>query len=56
MPVEEFARNLRAIVEHIQDSGAEHILLLTPPPLHEPARVQYNKEVRMHWPGCMRCC
>lgn len=46
MPLEEYTRNLETIISHIQSSGAEHILLLTPPPLHEPARVKHNQEVR----------
>ena len=47
MPVDEYTSNLRSVIEHIQGAGAEHILLLTPPPLHEPARVKFNQAARM---------
>ena len=56
MPVDEYTSNLRAIIEHIQGAGAEHILLLTPPPLHEPARLKYNQEARMHWSVLLFTC
>ncbi|KAK9840954.1 hypothetical protein WJX81_002383 [Elliptochloris bilobata] len=46
VPVKEYSDNLRAIVEHVRRAGAEDVLLITPGPVHEPARVQHNREER----------
>jgi hypothetical protein len=50
VPLEEFTDNLKAMVTHARRAGAEDVLLITPGPVHEPARVQHNKRVsrRLH--------
>lgn len=45
MPLAEFADNLRAIVAHVRQAGAEDLVLITPGPVHEPGRVQHNRKV-----------
>ena len=48
MPLAEFRDNLRAIVAHVREAGAEELVLITPGPVHEPARVQHNQKVFAH--------
>jgi len=57
VPLEEFTDNLKAMVTHARRAGAEDVLLITPGPVHEPARVQHNKRVHripLHQ-TCTRC-
>ena len=56
MPLEEYAKNLKLLITHVQAYGAKAIIMLTPPPVDEAARVQYNKQVttgltHAHLPG-----
>ena len=45
VPLEEYRRNLEALIEAIQAYGARSILLLTPPPVDDAARIKHNKQV-----------
>ena len=47
MPLEEYAKNLKALIHHIQQYGTQQLILLTPPPVNEAARVEHNKQVRI---------
>ena len=38
-------RHLRGFVEHIQEIGTRQIILITPPPVDEAARIRENKQV-----------
>lgn len=38
-------RHLRGFVEHIQETGTKQIILITPPPVDESARIRENKQV-----------
>ena len=56
VPLEEYAENLKLLIGHVQAYGAKAIIMLTPPPVDEAARVQYNKQVttgltHAHLPG-----
>lgn len=39
MPLEEYVRNLRAIVQHLRGVGGNNTVLITPPPVFEAARL-----------------
>lgn len=41
----DFRRNIAALVAAARGAGARHIVLITPPPVDEAARVAYNKEL-----------
>ena len=56
MPLAEFSDNLRAIVAHVRQSGAEDLVLITPGPVHEPGRVQHNRKVIVAQPLYMYIC
>ena len=42
-PAHAFASNLRAIIAHV---GAPRVVVLTPPPVHEPSRLGHQR--RLH--------
>ena len=39
VPLEEYVRNLRAIVQHLRGVGGNNTVLITPPPVFEAARL-----------------
>ena len=45
VPEEEYVRHLQGFVEHIQETGTKQIILITPPPVDEAARIRENKQV-----------
>ena len=45
VPLEEYSGNLKALIKAIQAYGAQSILLLTPPPVDEAARIKHNIQV-----------
>lgn len=45
VPLDEFRDNLKAMVDHVRRAGAKDILLITPGPVDDPARVRHNKQV-----------
>lgn len=45
MPVEEYASNLRAMVQHLRRLGVPAIVLITPPPVSEPDRLAHVEKV-----------
>jgi hypothetical protein len=45
VPVEEYASNLEAILREARAAGIAHLLLITPPPVHEPGRVAHQQMV-----------
>ena len=45
VPVEEYVRTLKSFVQHIQSLGTQNIVLITPPPVDEEARIRENKQV-----------
>ncbi|KAK9915119.1 hypothetical protein WJX75_004950 [Coccomyxa subellipsoidea] len=44
VPVEEYRSNLQSMIQLVQSKGSKNILLITPPPLHEAARVRHNQQ------------
>ena len=38
-------RHLQGFVEHVQGIGTNQIILITPPPVDEAARIRENKQV-----------
>ncbi|BDA43364.1 Isoamyl acetate-hydrolyzing esterase 1 homolog [Coccomyxa sp. Obi] len=44
VPVEEYRGNLLSIVQHVQSLGTKDIVLITPPPLDEAARIRHNQQ------------
>ena len=46
MPVPEYAANLRAMVAHLRAAGVPAIVLISPPPIHEPSRIVHVQNVR----------
>ncbi len=42
VPLAEYADNLRAIVRHLH-RAARHVILVTPPPVHGPSRLAYQR-------------
>ena len=55
VPMEEYVGHLKAFAEHIRAVGAQHIILMTPPPVDEAVRVQENQQVRGRHPHAMQC-
>ena len=55
VPMEEYVGHMKAFVERIRAVGAEHIILITPPPVDEAARVQENQQVRGGHLQARRC-
>ena len=45
MPLEKYKENLENIVDHIRAVGCENVILITPPPVWEEARLQALREV-----------
>jgi isoamyl acetate esterase len=45
VPIPQYKDNLKAIIAHAKSAGIENILLITPPPVDEAARVKYNKGI-----------
>jgi hypothetical protein len=45
VPMEEYASNLDAILREARAAGIKHLLLITPPPVHEPGRVAHQQLV-----------
>mmetsp|Transcript_61536 Transcript_61536/g.120817 ORF Transcript_61536/g.120817 Transcript_61536/m.120817 type:complete len:354 (+) Transcript_61536:10-1071(+) len=43
VPLDEYEDNLRAILRHVK-RAARQVILLTPPPVHEPSRLKFQKE------------
>ena len=43
VPLNEYEDNLRAIVRHVK-RAAKHVVVLTPPPVHEPSRLKFQRE------------
>ena len=49
IPVDEYRATLQQMVKDARAAGAKRILLITPPPVDDAARVTYNQQVRaMH--------
>ncbi len=49
VPVREYQANLQSMVEEAKEAGISKILLVTPPPLDENARIVANQQV-----GCFQ--
>lgn len=47
VPVEEFERNIAAMVQHVRAAGAAHVLLVTPPPLCEATWTRHCQSAGM---------
>jgi hypothetical protein len=45
VPVQEYARNLAAMVHMARAAGISRIVLLTPPPVGDEARVRHQQKV-----------
>jgi lysophospholipase L1-like esterase len=45
VPLALYKHNLESMVEAARQAGARRVVLLTPPPVHEAARVQYNRDM-----------
>ena len=43
VPLEDYTTNLRAIVAHIRAAGCDRIVLVTPPPVHEGQRLEWQR-------------
>ncbi|KDD75310.1 hypothetical protein H632_c752p0, partial [Helicosporidium sp. ATCC 50920] len=46
VPLGEYISNVETMVHSLQTRGVEHVVLLTPPPIHEPGRVAFAKSFR----------
>jgi hypothetical protein len=46
VPVQEYADNLAAMVASARAAGVPHVLLVTPPPVHDEGRVAHQLAVR----------
>lgn len=42
VPLDEFGRNLRSMLEHLKRT-ADHVVVLTPPPVHGPTRLDFQR-------------
>lgn len=42
VPLKEYESNLRQIVRHLE-SAAQHVILITPPPVHEAGRLEFQR-------------
>ena len=47
VPVEQYKANLAELVAIIRRSGAKSIILLTPPPVNDAARLTHNAKARL---------
>lgn len=44
LPLDEYQRNLGAMAEHLRAVGTQHIVLVTPPPVHEASRITFMQQ------------
>ena len=40
----QYAANLRSIVQHLREGGVKNVVLITPPPVSEEARLAFAKQ------------
>ena len=45
VPVQEYQQNLHTIVQRVKSISVPAIILITPPPVHEAARIKHNQNV-----------
>ncbi len=45
VPVGEYAENIKKIIKDVRDRGINNIVLITPPPVYEPARKEAQIQV-----------
>lgn len=48
VPLERYTQLLQSTVQHLRAVGAAEVLIITPPPIDEPARIAFRKQVRQH--------
>ena len=45
VPLQEYQQNLHTIVQRVKSMSASAIILITPPPVYEAARIKHNQNV-----------
>ena len=45
VPLQEYQQNLHIIVQRMKSMSVPAIILITPPPVHDAARVKHNQNV-----------
>ena len=56
VPIPEYAENLKLMVKSVKDAGVKIVVLLTPPPVHDAGRKQWQVLVRLVKGCCFEAC